>query len=135
MISLPNKHHSSPGGQGGSSTPTRGGKTRHLPSLLAPRVTQKAGSQGLWKGVFLSQDMLGSAYKLLVQASCLGLQWDCLFYPRVCVVLPLESTRSLPSCDEGVLTSNNSAGMLRVCILFGKPRARITTVLPSLFRC
>lgn len=32
------------------------------------------------------------------------------------------------------MNSNNSAGMPRVCILFGKPRVRITTVLPSPFR-
>lgn len=41
VVSLPSKHHLCPGGQGGSSTPTQGGKTCHLPSLVAPRVTQK----------------------------------------------------------------------------------------------
>lgn len=47
MVLLPNKHHSSPGGQGGSLTPTQVGKTCHLPSLVAPLVTQKAGPKGL----------------------------------------------------------------------------------------
>lgn len=47
MVLLPKNHHLSPGGQGGSTTPARGGKTCHLASSVAPLVTQKAGSQSL----------------------------------------------------------------------------------------
>lgn len=132
MALLPNKHHSSPGGQGGSLTPTLGGKTCHLPSLVAPLVTQKAGSQGLRKGVFLSQEMLGSANKLLVWVTAqsgpssvsgfTGTARQCLSYQSV--VLHLRFTCSLPTCDEGIVTSNMSAGVLQVYISFDKLRAK-----------
>lgn len=90
----------------------------------------------------MSQDA-GLCLPVADSGLCLWLYWESLAMPFLHqhAVLRLDSTCSLPLWDVGIVTSNNSAGMLRVGIPFGKPRARgeyntpwITAMLSSELR-
>lgn len=100
---------------------------RHPPSFTAcpplspTKPVPKASEEGC-----LCHKMLGSACPVADSGLCLWLYWESLAMPFLPqhALLRLDSTCSLPLWDVGIVTSNNSAGMLRGGIPFGKPRAR-----------
>lgn len=89
----------------------------------------------LKRGVSVTRDA-GLCLQVAGSGLCLWLYWDSQAMPLLpkSVVLHLDCTCSLLPCDEGTGTSNNSAGMLRVGIPFGKPRARNTYTAPQTFQ-
>jgi len=132
VVLLPSKHHLCPGGQGGSSTPTQGGKMCHLPSLVAPRVTQKGWfPRPLKRGVSVTGDaelcpqIAGLGLCSVRPQLSLGLSWHRQAMPHLprSVVLRPDSTCGYPPCRQQTVTSNNSTAVLRLFSPFGKPRA------------